>query len=248
MIEFKAQRFLTLAKELGRLSAVLKEVKRDGPRPEPLRKKDKGVFEKFANEFDELGLPVTKLQARRIIAACDDENLKDETFRTMLAELFNRMADECTQLHFLCLSPQEIDYFMPVEPLFGNLVEDKMPQAIEDIAEAGKCLAIKRATAAVFHLMRVMEIGVQKFGDKLGVQLTDEKVWQVILDGVNAEIKKLGKNQHAKDCASISAHLYNVKLAWRNEAMHPKATYTLEEANGIFSAVRQFTNELAGIL
>jgi hypothetical protein len=60
--------------------------------------------------------------------------------------------------------------------LFGTEVEDKLPNVIEDIAEAGKCLGLRRPTAAVFHLMRIMEVGVQKFGDKLGVMLTEEKV------------------------------------------------------------------------
>ena len=45
----------------------------------------------------------------------------------------------------------------------------------EDIAEAGKCLGVGRPTASVFHLMRVMEIGVPRFGDVLGVKLADEK-------------------------------------------------------------------------
>ena len=78
--------------------------------------------------------------------------------------------------------------------------------------------------------------------------MTDEKVWQVILDGVNARIKALGRAPEAKEYASISAHLYNVKLAWRNEAMHPKATYTPEEAEGIFRAVRSFMIDLVGVL
>jgi len=127
-------------------------------------------------------------------------------------------------------------------------VEDKIPSVIADISEAGKCLGLERPTAAVFHLMRVMETGVQKFGDKVGVTLTDEKVWQVILDQLNAEIRGMGKDHLAKKYASISAHLYNVKLAWRNEAMHPKATYTPEEAERIFAATRGFMIDLAGVL
>ncbi len=94
-----------------------------------------------------------------------------------------------------------------------------------------------------------MEVGVQKFGDKLGVMLTEKKVWQVILDQTNAAIKKLPpKDPTGPAYASIYAHLYNVKLAWQNEVMHPKATYTDEEAVGIFQAVRNFMIELIKVL
>ena len=52
----------------------------------------------------------------------------------------------------------------------------------------------------------------------------------------------------AKQCAAIQAHLYNVKVAWRNEVMHPKATYTELEARDILNHVRAFLTELVKIL
>ncbi len=51
-----------------------------------------------------------------------------------------------------------------------------------------------------------------------------------------------------KKFAAISSHLYNVKLAWRNEVMHPKQTYTLEDAHKIFQSVDTFTRDLASVL
>ncbi len=115
--------------------------------------------------------------------------------------------------------------------------------------EAGKCLALGRPTAAVFHLMRVMEIGTQKLGDALKIQLPAQKNWQNVLDEVNKAIKALDqKAAQTKAYAAASAHLYNVKLAWRNEMMHPKQTYTHDEATKVFSAVDTFTRDLASIL
>jgi hypothetical protein len=116
--------------------------------------------------------------------------------------------------------------------------------------EAGKCIASARETAAVFHLMRIMEVGVQKFGRKLGVGLTNEKVWQVILDEINKAIKnkqvKTSK-QKARQAiyAECAAHLFNVKLAWRNPVMHPKASYTAEETEEIFNHAKSFMRHLA---
>jgi hypothetical protein len=135
------------------------------------------------------------------------------------------------------------------EPLFGPNVEARFPEMSEDIAEAGKCIALERPTAAVFHLMRVMEIAAQKLGDALGVQLVSDKVWQVILDQVNKAIRAMDqKDPKTKVFAAISSHLYNVKLAWRNEVMHPKQTYTSNEAQKVLVNVEIFVRDLATVL
>jgi len=119
----------------------------------------------------------------------------------------------------------------------------------EDISEAGKCLSLNRPTASVFHLMRVMELAVQRFGNELSVTLVTEKNWQVILDQINAAIRKLdAKQPKTKSYAQATSHLYNVKVAWRNEVMHPKQTYTFEEAKAIFDNVRTFVCDLETIL
>lgn len=128
-------------------------------------------------------------------------------------------------------------------------VQDKLPSVIPDVDEAAKCIALGRYTGAVFHLMRVMEVGVQEFGATLGVTLTKQKVWQVILDQVNKQIAGMdSKEPNRTRFASISSHLYNVKLAWRNEVMHPKATYTAEEAENVIQAVRGFMIDLVSAL
>ena len=119
----------------------------------------------------------------------------------------------------------------------------------EDIAEAGKCLAGRRPDSGVFHLMRVMEIAVQRLGSELGVGLASEKNWQNILDETNKAIKLLDhKIPRTKAYAGIASHLYNVKIRWRNEVMHPKQTYTPAEAQEVFSAVKIFIRDLAAVV
>jgi hypothetical protein len=48
--------------------------------------------------------------------------------------------------------------------------------------------------------------------------------------------------------ASVAANLYAVKLAWRNEVMHPKQTYTEEEAVALGTAVKAFMTDLLGVI
>ncbi|MBU6508243.1 MAG: hypothetical protein KGQ82_12160, partial [Alphaproteobacteria bacterium] len=160
------------------------------------------------------------------------------------------LLNQASLIYCLSLSRHDHELFEPGAPLFGDGVEAKFPALMsEDISEAGKCLALNRWNAAVFHLMRVMEIALQKLGDVLNVSLVNEKQWQNILDEVNREIRKLDhKLPRTIALAEISFHLYAVKLAWRNEVMHPKQTYTHEEADAIFRNVRIFIRELAGVI
>jgi len=133
--------------------------------------------------------------------------------------------------------------------LFGDDVEKRFPLLSEDISEAGKCLALDRPTACVFHLMRVMEAAVQEFGATFGVSLPQDKNWQVILDQINKAIKAMDqKNLKTRQYAEVSAHLFNVKLAWRNAVMHPKGTYTADEAQAVFDNVKTFLSDLAVLI
>ena len=93
----------------------------------------------------------------------------------------------------------------------------------------------------------LMEIGVQAFGLRLNVAFTDTKNWQNILDESNKAIRALPPKDHTTvEMSEVAANLYSVKLAWRNEVMHPKDTYTLEAEN-LFRQVKPFISNLAGL-
>jgi hypothetical protein len=158
------------------------------------------------------------------------------------------IADEVAEKVFMFMPSERAIYYDQPE-LFGKDVNTKFPTIQFDIVEAGNCYASGRGTAVVFHLMRIMETGVQVFGLKLGVELADEKNWQNILDEVNKAIKALSpKDSATVKMSQASANLYAVKLAWRNEVMHPKDTYTLEEADNLIRQVKIFMEQLATIV
>jgi len=173
-----------------------------------------------------------------------------QELRRNLIELLSRMQDELEAELFLSVSPSRVAYYEQKASLFGDAVAARFPRLTADISEAGKCLALNRSTACVFHLMRVMEVGVQEFGTKLGVQLAAEKNWQNILDETNRPIKALvvSKDPLARAYTEVAAHLFHVKVAWRNEVMHPKETYTDEEAETLFRNVKTFMTDLIQIL
>jgi hypothetical protein len=167
-------------------------------------------------------------------------------------ELRMRMHDELKIRLFLYVPPVEAKFYNVKQP-FGAEVETKFAEAISDIEESGDCIAVGRSTAAVFHLMRVMERAVQSFGTKLGVANATEKNWQNILDEMNKAIKgmpdaSVADKAKKSDYATATANLFNVKLAWRNPVMHPKESYGPEEAVEIYENVKTFMRHLAIIL
>ena len=145
--------------------------------------------------------------------------------------------------------PADRAAFYAQPQLFGEAVNSRFPACQYDIEESGNCYAAGRGTACAFHLMRVMEQAVQEFGVALGIAFTTEKNWQNILDEINKAIKSLpAKDNRTIALSQAAGHLYNVKVAWRNPTMHPRITYTLEEAADLISAVKAFMTELAQVI
>jgi hypothetical protein len=158
--------------------------------------------------------------------------------------------DNLHGIMFLHIMPGSVHYYNEKQ-LFGPEVAGKFPQIVsDDIEEAGKCFALNRYTACVFHLMRVMESGVQKLGDKLSVSLANEKCWDTILKDSRTKINAQYPKSHPENVRwkNLLAKLETVKDAWRNPTMHPKATYTKQHAEEVWFAVKIFMRELARIL
>jgi hypothetical protein len=148
-------------------------------------------------------------------------------------------------------------YFEPSEPLFGPNVEAGFVSVAFELDEAAKCFALSRSTAAVFHLMRIMEIGVRATARCL--QIPDpvkaaDRNWGAMLRLIKADIDAHGGASSTKKWAvpddkeffeSTYASLDAVRVAWRNTTMHVENKYTDDEAEHIFIAVKGFMMKLA---
>lgn len=173
-------------------------------------------------------------------------------FRNSFKELSQRVEDELSNRFFLFLPPGQ-DRFYEEEYPFGDDVASKFPELVEDIAEASKCLGLNRYTAAVFHLMRTLEIIVQTFAQRLNTTINIDQPWGDILNKIDVEIARLSGNRNATTaerewkalCSEVAVFLRHVKDAWRNPTMHPKRTYTEEEAKRVFEVVKAFTQNFA---
>jgi hypothetical protein len=181
------------------------------------------------------------------------QELKHRALKGIFSELRRRIEEDLANVFLLHVPESRVRYYDDT-PQFGDTVVAKFPAATADIQEAGKCLALYRHTACVFHLMRAMEIGVQSLGRRLNVSIpVDEKDWGTISSHINGALRRLPKSTRAERAnyqafATTAAYLDNVRVAWRNPTMHPKETYSDDEATAIFGFTKQFMQHLAGLI
>lgn len=170
----------------------------------------------------------------------------------LFPEVMNRIEDECRRHYVMLIEPEHVKYCdaqcFDSTDLSVNKVSVQFPNAAEDIAEAGKCLACARSTACVMHLIRVVEVGLEALAKELRVGPKND--WGKYLSGIEAELTARLKTSGARTpdeqfYAEAHAMFDSVRRAWRNPTMHVDKTYTEERAEEILIAVRSFMRHLA---
>lgn len=157
---------------------------------------------------------------------------------------------------FLYVPPERARFWPTMESpyAFGQLVAERLPSSTFEANSAGICLAATQSTAAVFHLMRVLEIGLAVLGAIFGVSLAHTN-WAPAIEQIESSIREMHKDPDWKikpDCkeqqefyAQAASHFGILKDAWRNHTMHVRGKYTEDEAERIFDNVKAFMQKLA---
>ena len=116
----------------------------------------------------ELQISLLQLEAKVTSQAANEMIIKLQSEEVIL---YNQIEDWYKEIHsslkrelglkrLFVIEDRKIELYEQDEPLFGAVVQSKFPAASFEIDEAGKCIALGRYTASVFHLMRVLEIGI----------------------------------------------------------------------------------------
>jgi hypothetical protein len=184
-----------------------------------------------------------------------------------IAHILDSLWEELEARQFYQLSPGRAQYFNRMK-LFGDEVDDAFPSARFDIQEAGNCLATERNTAAVFHLMRVVEWGLRALGVHLGFKRMKSKIkksgsvlytplayleWEQLIDQqqdrVNAKLGRLRKGPKKQELQEfyypVLQDIRAIRDAWRNHVMHTRAEYVSKDAEAIFVHVKRLMSTLA---
>jgi hypothetical protein len=214
--------------------------------------------EKLREALPTLGLTASIATIGRIIDLMARPEAKFNEYSDLCSELQGRLIDEMEGVLFLSVAPNVARFYEDVN-LFGDEVAANFPSTTFDIEEAGKCLALDRGTACVFHLMRVLEVGLYALGRDLGVQ--PEPNWQNAIDQIQSAINILGKNDPGRTSknrpqwrekvqfySEAATQFIWFKDAWRNRTVHAGRTYTVEKARHIFDHICEFMKHIASRL
>jgi len=127
------------------------------------------------------------------------------------------------------------------EQLFPADLGAKVPEAIFDTKEAGKCLAFELPTAAGFHIFRVAESVLRKYYAHVTGGAAPPKVRSL---GVYVHALRTAKKGDEK----ILSVLKQMTDLHRNPLIHPETVLTMDEALAIFGIARSaITAMLVGL-
>lgn len=166
-----------------------------------------------------------------------------------LEYLLRTFRDEIDARPLFVLTSGAADLYDPANPLFGQAVDDAFPSAAFDVTEAGRCLATGRWTAAVMHLMRALEVPLAALAEHAGIASGTN--WNKQLNEIEAKLRQVSRQDGSDEerwASEAVVQFRAIKNAWRNHAMHGRATYDEEQAMGVFEAVRALMRHLASRL
>jgi hypothetical protein len=189
-----------------------------------------------------------------------------EEFFSEIAGIREAFAKELAQKQFAFIPTAKACYFERCAQ-FGRRVNKQFPTAAREIKEAGNCLAADLNTAAVFHLMRIVEYGLRALAKDLGVRIPKKPLelagWDEIIVQIGKKVEiKLNPPQPAgggrpkprnfkrkaedrEFYRGVIGQFYEFKDVFRNRVMHARGTYDALTAQSLFGRVRDFMRRLA---
>ncbi len=114
--------------------------------------------------------------------------------------------------------------------LFNHRLKDKVPFASFDAAEVGKAIAFELATAAGFHLFRLLEAVLRRYWDVLSGGEAPPEPKTIGIIAASLEQKSLGEPK-------VYETLRQINKLHRNPLIHPEVVLVQEEAMALLGIV-----------
>lgn len=207
--------------------------------------------------LEQLGLRSAELQVDRILGRFPVPKtvVSIDTGKKIAAgldELRLRIIDDLDSRPLLCCTFQEQRLYETWETEFPEFWLKGDADVAYDLKEAVKCMALGRYTACVFHLVRPMETATRKVAKQMEVSIEYKDNsgflhWGVIANNIRDKLEKLRQSDQKEyeKWLRVNGMLEFVRVAWRNEVMHPRSSYGENEAREVFDAVKAFLKHLA---
>jgi hypothetical protein len=172
----------------------------------------------------------------------------DEDF----CEIRSRIQEELEVTRLTRIPADKVE-FLEKDDLFGIDVKNAASDEINmEIKAAGNCIAMDLNTAAIFHLMRIVEHGARALATIMGVTMSKRQIsmatWGRLVKAMRARIRKAQRRKNPVpldpgDLQFFQGLIHNIgffKDLWRNEVMHTKGNYDIAEARKAQFHVKAF--------
>ncbi|MGH9442311.1 MAG: hypothetical protein ACRD16_08540 [Thermoanaerobaculia bacterium] len=208
-------------------------------------------FVEFADQFREIGLNVTAEIFQEAAEAVGKDKIDKRSQDQIIQDVARSLERELKSIFLMVVPPDKMLYLRGPFP-FGEAVAKRFSGTSDDIAEACRCLAFGLNTAAVFHLMRVVEVGLVALRSAIG-KSDFQPSWDAVFRDIDRELGRLngttkddGARARLRFISEARIHIEAIKNVWRNPTIHSIATlYDDRQAGRVFEAVRDLMEQLA---
>jgi hypothetical protein len=198
--------------------------------------------------FRACGLIASSFALERVVGAIKLEI--DSSFIARDIHFFNQtLSRDLREKTLFIVPPQYLRYADVPEVVFGESALKAFPTIRDEVEDAARCISFGRSTSSMFHLMRIMEVGLKSLAKSLGIPYAP--TWESYFAKIKLQIEAKRKTKGIRwkrdepFFREVLGDLQNVKIAWRNPTMHVDRRYTSDEADQVFTAVRTFMGRLA---
>src|SRR5258708_27237815 len=167
---------------------------------------------------------------------------------TLTMDLIRRIQDDMKRALYLRLEGEESDYYSGKKPDWGKALSAF--DIRDEVSEGTRSFGVGRYPAAAFHMMRVLEVGLNALAAELSVPY-EHRNWENIINDIEARVREIDKSPdpHRKAklhfYSAVAIHFRFLKDAWRNYVMHVKEPYSPATAHTTIRHVSEFMAQLA---
>jgi hypothetical protein len=175
-----------------------------------------------------------------------------------LKDLSERVQDDLDTRYFLHILPPYIHLYEKNQ--FDEKTTARFTKSVFDMEEAGKCLALERYSACVFHLMRILDAGLKQLGGHYNIQVKNPN-WGEYVQQMKLRVKAV-RDSNPDEAHAIEGIIekYTALAGIRNPLAHSdellpidsihriEKKYTPDEAVRQFENVRLFMSSLVDFL
>jgi hypothetical protein len=188
-------------------------------------------LQSLRDQAKQMGLTETWLRCLDALTLIRRKQVEVAALSAALTEIRFRFQYELQQEIFLQLRREHRSFYIGKKRFLSAKVLKHVPELRKEDLKARRCFALEEYTAAAFHLIRIMELLVQRFAGKVPNVTFDpvEDSWGNILGRCREEINKWNRghpHHQYKKIYNSCCDLMNGLRPERNELVHHGQNYS----------------------